>query len=107
LLVAVGTSRFPQTPSTGPLPGQAASPPALTLPSELDRKTSFKRNGPATLADFEAGGRLNVQARFCKAKKNAPQNPSANAQALLAKRVTRHPAKSSGSGDDESEAPTP
>jgi hypothetical protein len=73
----------------------------------VDRKTSFKRNGPATLADFEAGDRLNVQARFCKAKKNAPQNPSANAQALLAKRVTGHPAKSSGSGDDESEAPTP
>jgi hypothetical protein len=96
LLVAGGASRFPQTPSTGPLRGQAASPAA-----------SFQAEWPATLADFEAGDRLNVQARFCKAKKNAPQNPSANAQALLAKRVTGHPAKSFGSGDDESEAPTP
>jgi opacity protein-like surface antigen len=78
---------------------------ALTL--KVDGKTSFKRNGPATLADFKAGDRLNVQARSCKAKKNATQNPSANAQALLAKRVTGHPAKSSGAGDDESETPTP
>src|SRR5438874_9025831 len=33
----------------------------LTL--QVDEKTGFTRNGPATLADFKAGDRLNVQAR--------------------------------------------
>ena len=64
----------------------------LTL--QVDEKTSFKRNGPATLADFKAGDRLNVQARACKAKKGAPKD--AVPPALLAKRVTGHPAKGSG-----------
>jgi hypothetical protein len=63
----------------------------LTL--KVDDKTSFKRNGPAELADFKAGDRLNVQARACKAKKNAPTAPNAAPPALLAKRVTGHPAK--------------
>jgi len=74
----------------------------LTL--KVDDKTSFKRNGPAELADFEAGDRLNVQARACKAKKNAPTAPNAAPPALLAKRVTGHPAKNDS--DSESEAGT-
>jgi hypothetical protein len=64
----------------------------LTL--KVDAKTSFKRNGPAELADFKAGDRLNVQARACKAKKSAPKDSAP--PALLAKRVTGHPAKKSG-----------
>jgi hypothetical protein len=63
----------------------------------VDSKTSFKRNGPATLADFVAGDRLNVQARTCKAKHGAAAPSSAPAQ-LLAKRVVGHPAKT-GSAD--------
>jgi hypothetical protein len=70
----------------------------LTL--KVDDKTTFKRNGPATLADFQAGDRLNVQARACKAKKNAAQDPNATPPALLAKRVTGHPAKAE-SGESE------
>jgi hypothetical protein len=70
----------------------------LTL--KVDSKTSFKRNGPAKLSDFEAGDRLNVQARACKAKKNAPAGSNAAPTAMLAKRVTGHPAKASGSDDD-------
>lgn len=61
----------------------------LTL--KVDEKTTFKRNGPAKLADFKAGDRLNVQARACKAKKGAPKD--ANPPAMLAKRVTGHPAQ--------------
>jgi hypothetical protein len=59
----------------------------------VDDKTSFKRNGPAKLSDFKSGDRLNVQARACKAKKGAPKD--SNPPALLAKRVTGHPAQSS------------
>ena len=65
----------------------------LTL--KVDEETSFKRNGQAKLADFKAGDRLNVQARACKAKKGAPKD--AAPPALLAKRVTGHPAQGSGS----------
>jgi hypothetical protein len=71
--------------------GRALVGKPLTL--MVDDKTSFKRNGPAKLSDFEAGDRLNVQARACKAKKGAPAD--ANPPALLAKRVTGHPAQSS------------
>ena len=74
----------------------------LTL--KVDGKTTFKRNGPAELADFKAGDRLNVQARACKAKKNAPTAPNAAPPDLLAKRVTGHPAKNDS--DSESEAGT-
>jgi hypothetical protein len=74
----------------------AGKPLTLTV----DSKTSFKRNGPAKLSDFKAGDRLNVQARACKAKKNAPAGSNAAPAALLAKRVTGHPAKASGSDDD-------
>jgi hypothetical protein len=70
----------------------------LTL--KVDSKTKFKRNGPAELSDFEAGDRLNVQARACKASKNAPASSNAAPPAMLARRVTGHPAKASGSGDD-------
>jgi hypothetical protein len=72
----------------------------LTL--KVDGKTSFKRNGPAELADFKAGDRLNVQARACKAKKNAPTAPNAAPPALLAKRVTGHPAKNDSDSESES-----
>jgi hypothetical protein len=57
----------------------------------VDDHTSFNRNGPAELSDFKAGDRLNVQARACKPKKGAPKDP--NPPALLAKRVTGHPAQ--------------
>jgi hypothetical protein len=71
----------------------------LTL--KVDSKTNFKRNGPAKLADFKAGDRLNVQARACKAAKNAAPSSNAAPAALLAKRVTGHPAKASGSDDGD------
>jgi hypothetical protein len=72
----------------------------LTL--KVDSKTSFKRNGPAKLSDFKADDRLNVQARACKAPKNAAPSSNAAPAALLAKRVTGHPAKASSDdgGDD-------
>jgi len=63
---------------------------ALTI--MVDDKTRFVRRGPAELADFEAGDRLNVQARTCKQRKN--QQPTANQATapLLAKRVVGRPA---------------
>jgi hypothetical protein len=72
------------------------SPLTLTV----DDKTMFRRNGHAELADFKADDRLNVQARACKKPKNATQTPSAAPAAptaLLAKRVTGHPAKATDS----------
>ena len=69
------------------------SPLTLTV----DDKTKFRRNGHAELADFKAADRLNVQARACKKPKNATQAPAATPTAMLAKRVTGHPAKASGS----------
>jgi hypothetical protein len=74
------------------------SPLTLTV----DDKTMFRRNGHAELADFKADDRLNVQARACKKPKNATQTPAAAPAAptaLLAKRVTGHPAKVSDSTD--------
>jgi hypothetical protein len=69
------------------------SPLTLTV----DDKTMFRRNGHAELADFKADDRLNVQARACKKPKNATQAPAATPTAMLAKRVTGHPAKASDS----------
>jgi hypothetical protein len=69
------------------------SPLTLTV----DDKTMFRRNGHADLADFKADDRLNVQARACKKPKNATQAPAAAPTAMLAKRVTGHPAKASES----------
>jgi hypothetical protein len=69
------------------------SPLTLTV----DAKTTFRRNGHAELADFKADDRLNVQARACKEQKNATQAPAAPPIALLAKRVTGHPAKATDS----------
>jgi hypothetical protein len=69
------------------------SPLTLTV----DDKTMFRRNGHAELADFKADDRLNVQARACKKPKNATQAPAAAPTAMLAKRVTGHPAKASDS----------
>jgi len=40
----------------------------------VDDKTKFRRKGHAELDDFEAGDRLNVQARACKAKKQKNRN---------------------------------
>jgi hypothetical protein len=71
------------------------SPLTLTV----DDKTMFRRNGHAELADFKADDRLNVQARACKKPKNATQAPAAAPTAMLAKRVTGHPAKASDSTD--------
>jgi hypothetical protein len=64
----------------------------------VDDKTMFRRNGHAELSDFKAGDRLNVQARACKKQKGAAAG-QAPAAAMLAKRVTGHPAKSSDAGD--------
>lgn len=66
-------------------------------------RTVFKRNGPATLADFLAGDRLLVQARTCKVRHGAAA-PAAGAApaALLAKRVVGHPAKLASGSDDSS-----
>jgi hypothetical protein len=79
---------------------------ALTL--MVDDKTKFRRRGHAELSDFEAGDRLNVQARACKAKKQKNKNgttttttttaeaPTTEAAPMLAKRVVGQPAKASG-----------
>lgn len=74
--------------------GRELSGTAVTL--KVDEKTRFVRRGPAELSDFEAGDRLNVQARACKKKKpkrgeSAPA-PSAEPSAMLAKRVVGRPA---------------
>ena len=78
------------------------SPLTLTV----DDKTMFRRNGHAELADFKADDRLNVQARACKKPKSTAQGqaPAAEPAAMLAKRVTGHPAKAS---DPTTTAPTP
>jgi hypothetical protein len=75
---------------------------SLTL--TVDDKTTFRRNGHAELSDFKADDRLNVQARACKKQKNA--SPAAEPTAMLAKRVTGHPAKASDSAATTT-APTP
>jgi hypothetical protein len=77
------------------------SPLTLTV----DDKTTFRRNGHAELSDFKADDRLNVQARACKKQKNAA--PAAEPAAMLAKRVTGHPAKASDSAATTTTAPTP
>jgi hypothetical protein len=71
----------------------------------VDDKTKFRRKGHAELSDFEAGDRLNVQARACKAKKQKNKNgtttttttpaPATPAAPMIAKRVVAHPAKTS------------
>ena len=77
------------------------SPLTLTV----DDKTKFRRNGHAELLDFKADDRLNVQARACKKQKNAA--PAAEPAAMLAKRVTGHPAKAADSTSTTTTAPTP
>jgi hypothetical protein len=75
---------------------------AVTL--MVDDKTKFRRKGHAELSDFEAGDRLNVQARACKAKKPKNKNGTTTtttpaspipAAPMIAKRVVGHPAKAS------------
>ena len=77
---------------------------SLTL--MVDDKTMFRRNGHAELSDFKAGDRLNVQARACKKPKTTAhgQAPAAQSTAMLARRVTGHPAKAPESGDSASTA---
>ena len=77
---------------------------SLTL--RVDGKTMFRRNGHAELSDFKAGDRLNVQARACKKPKTTAQGqaPAAQSTAMLATRVTGHPAKAPESGDSGSTA---
>jgi hypothetical protein len=77
---------------------------ALTL--TVDDKTKYRRKGHAELSDFEAGDRLNVQARACKARKQKNKNgtttttttpaPATEATPMLAKRVVGQPPKASG-----------
>jgi hypothetical protein len=84
----------------------------------VDTKTKFRRNGHAELSDFEAGDRLNVQARTCKVKKQKNQNstttttgstpaPAVTAPAMLAKRVDGHPAKASAGTTTTTTTPAP
>jgi hypothetical protein len=72
---------------------------ALTL--TVDDKTKYRRKGDAELSDFEAGDRLNVQARACKVKKQKNRTttaaPAAETAPILAKRVVGHPAKATSS----------
>jgi hypothetical protein len=98
--VAAGTGSFTMDVKRSNFHGRDLVGTALTL--NVDAKTKFKRNGPAELADFKAGDRLNVQARACKKQKNqgAAQDPSSAPPALLAKRVTGHPAKGSAAESD-------
>lgn len=79
----------------------------LTL--TVDTKTTFRRNGHAELSDFKANDRLNVQARACKKPKNATpgQAPASEPVAMLAKRVTGHPAKASDLGTTTTTETTP
>jgi hypothetical protein len=58
----------------------------------VDEKTRFVRRGPAELAEFEAGDRLNVQARACKQRKNRQGAASQTSAPMLAKRVVGRPA---------------
>ncbi len=60
---------------------------------KVDERTKIRRDGRATLADLDAGDRLKVQVRDCKA------GPGVD---LLAKRVLAHPARPAG-GEDEAE----
>ena len=89
---------------------------AETVTIAYDERTRFTRRGHAELEDFEAGDRLNVQARACKEQKaKKPKHGSTTASTstatttastgttstgtspaaaeLLAKRVTGSPAK--------------
>jgi hypothetical protein len=79
-----------------------------TVTLTVDDKTMFRRNGHAELSDFTAGDRLNVQARACKKQKNAAPAPAVQGPAMLAKRVTGHPATgSSEGGATTTTTPTP
>jgi hypothetical protein len=80
----------------------AGKPLTLTV----DDKTRFVRRGPAELADFEAGDRLNVQARACKKPKNAAAAPAAQPAAMLAKRVVGRPANPAESSGDSTTTTT-
>jgi hypothetical protein len=89
----------------------------------VDTKTKFRRNGHAELSDFEAGDRLNVQARTCKVKKQKNKNsttstttttttgstpaPAVTAPAMLAKRVVGQPAKASAATTTTTTTPAP
>jgi hypothetical protein len=94
--VSGGGSSFTMDVKSANSHGRSYAGKPLTL--KVDSKTSFKRNGPAKLADFKAGDRLNVHARACKLKKKDSSSNTAP-QDLLAKRVVGHPAKASESGD--------
>ena len=95
--VSAGGDSFTMNVKASNSHGRSYAGKSLTL--KVDSKTTFKRNGPATLSDFQAGDRLNVQARACKLKKSESTSNAAP-QDLLAKRVVGHPAKASDSGDD-------
>jgi hypothetical protein len=93
---------------------------AETVTIRYDETTKFRRRGHAELDDFEAGDRLNVQARACKERKaKKPKKPkdggttgstttattstgttatgtTPGAAPLLARRVTGSPAKAAG-----------
>ena len=96
--VSGGGTAFTMTVTNSNFHGRDLVGSPLTL--TVDDKTMFRRNGHAELADFKADDRLNVQARACKKPKNATQTPAAAPTAptaMLAKRVTGHPAKATDS----------
>ena len=85
-----------------------------TVTISVDAKTKFRRNGHATLADFEAGDHVDAHVRACKAPKAKERDggttstptmtgasPSADQPKLLARMVKGRPAKGSeGEGGD-------
>jgi hypothetical protein len=83
------------------------------LSLNVDEKTRFVRRGPAELSDFEAGDRLNVQARACKkqkGKKGSSQAPATNQAPppMLAKRVVGRPANpAETAGETTTSTPAP
>ena len=67
----------------------------------VDAKTRIVRNGKrSTLADLQAGDRLNVQARGCKIV------PAGTTPALVAKRVVAHSAHQAGDTEETTETET-
>jgi hypothetical protein len=110
--VSGGGSSFTIDVSKSNFHGKEFSGTSLTL--MVDDKTRFVRQGPAELSDFEAGDRLNVQARACKKQKKqrgdssgSSQAPSAQPAAMLAKRVVGRPANPAETAGETTTTTTP
>jgi hypothetical protein len=88
--VSGGGSSFTMDVTRSNFHGRELVGDALTI--MVDEKTRFVRRGPAELSDFEAGDRLNVQARACKQRKNQQSAANQASAPMLAKRVVGRPA---------------